>query len=200
MARQTKRRAKVKGKAPQRDRAFVASAPAHHELKNQNVHVFVDDQNLFYGITNYEGDRSYRIEFGDLMRVAAKSTETGSARAVASAYIAGVVPDDDSFWQAAKDKGFEVFRGFLGSGRRSKQDDAYLVAQLVENLYEFEGPSTIVLVAGDADYGPALEKCLAKGWRVEIAFVAHSNLISQSLSHLCHEFREFTSEQIRRLV
>ena len=179
---------------------FVASAKDHKPLANEMVHIFVDDQNLFYGITNFEGDLSYRIEFGDLLRIAATSSATGMARAVASAYIAGVVPDDDSFWQAVDDKGFKVFRGFLGSNNRSKQDDAHLIAQIVENLYEFEGPSTIVLVAGDADYGPALTKCLAKGWRVEIAFVAHGNLISQSLSHLCHEFREFTSEQIRRQI
>ena len=162
------------------------------------MHVFVDDQNLFYGIINTEQDLSYRIEFGNLLRVSSMSSVTGYAREVGSAYIAGVVPDDDSFWEAASAKGFTVHRGYLNAGGRSKQDDAYLITHIMETLYEQDGPSTIVLVAGDADYAPPLEKCIAKGWRVELAFTDSTNNISERLSHLVHEFREFTSQDIGR--
>ena len=117
---------------------------------------------------------------------------------VGSAYIAGVVPDDDSFWEAASSKGFTVHRGYLNAGGRSKQDDAYLITQIMEVLYEEVGPSTIVLVAGDADYGPPLEKCLNKGWRVELAFTESTNNISSRLSQLVHEIREFSSADIAR--
>lgn len=179
---------------------FEAKAPLHTELSNNNVHIFVDDQNLFFGIINNNRDQSYRIEFGDLMRVAAHSSETGYAREVKSAYIAGVIPDDDSFWEAAKAKGFDVHRGFLNASRRSKQDDAYLITSIMETLYEHEGPSTMVLVAGDADYVPPLQKCLKKGWRVEIAFVNQYSDISNHLSPVCHEFRSFSPVDIQRKV
>ena len=112
--------------------------------------------------------------------------------------IAGVIPDDDSFWESAKSKGFTFHRGYLSAGGRSKQDDAYLTTHIMETLYEQNGPSTIVLVAGDVDYASPLEKCLQKGWRVELAFTESTNNILDRLSHLVHEFREFTSQDIAK--
>jgi uncharacterized LabA/DUF88 family protein len=88
--------------------------------------------------------------------------------------IAGVIPDDDSFWQVAKNQGFEVRRGYLSTSNRSKQDDAYLITDIISTIYEKSGPSSIVLIAGDADYMPPLKKTVDKGWRNEIAFIGHS--------------------------
>lgn len=161
-------------------------APDHKELIDRRVHVFVDDQNLFYGITNHEKGKDFRVDFGLLLAEVCRDTE-GKVRPVASAYIAGVIPDDDSFWKAAEAKGFTVRRGYLGSGNRSKQDDAFLVAEIVETIWSQEGPATIVLVAGDADYVPALMKSLSKGWRNEVAFINRG--ISMALEPQVHEFR-----------
>ena len=172
-------------------------AKDHEELVNDRVHVFVDDQNLFWGIVN---DASYgpgfRIDFGKLLIEAAKASD-GHTRGVLSAYIAGVIPDDDSFWEAVKSQGFEVLRGFLGSKNRSKQDDAHLITELARTLYEKEGPSTIVLVAGDADYGPPLELALKKGWRIEVAFIAKG--VSSALEPFTHEFRIMAPSAIEHL-
>ena len=142
----------------------TGKAPPHHGLANDRVHVFVDDQNLFWGIVNQQYGRSFRIDFGRLLTLASKDTN-GQTRFVESAYIAGVIPDDDSFWRIAENQGFTVRRGYLGTNQRSKQDDAYLITDLTSTLYEQNGPSTIILVAGDADYVPPLEKSLSKGWR-----------------------------------
>ena len=161
-------------------------APAHGDLIDRRVHVFVDDQNLFYGITNHEKGKDFRIDFGQMLAEVCRDTE-GNVRPVASAYIAGVIPDDDSFWKAAEAKGFTVRRGYLGSGNRSKQDDAYLIAEIVETVWSQEGPATIVLVAGDADYVPALMKALARNWRTEVAFINRG--VSISLEPQVHEFR-----------
>ena len=175
-----------------------ATAEPHSPDVNEKVHIFVDDQNLFYGIVNNEKNPEYRIDFGDLMRVAAQSSNTNSARPVSSAYIAGVIPDDDTFWAAAKAKGFTVHRGFLSANGRSKQDDAYLITSILTTLYEEEGPSTIILVAGDADYVPPLIKCVEKGWRVEVAFTNEYGEVSSRLGPVCHEFRSFSSVDIQR--
>ncbi len=69
-------------------------APAHRALATPAVHVFVDDQNLFYGIRNQQGDKGYRIDFGRLLLEVARDGN-GATRGVASAYIAGVIPDDE---------------------------------------------------------------------------------------------------------
>lgn len=150
------------------------------------VHVFVDDQNLFWGIVNAGEGISYRIDFGQLLLEACKDSK-GDSRGVKSAYIAGVIPDDDTFWDIARNKGFTVRRGYLGSNRRSKQDDAYLITDMTATLYEEQGPSTIVLVAGDADYVPPLQRALEKGWRVEVAFINRG--VSGALEMVAHEFR-----------
>ncbi len=172
---------------------ITGTAPAHGDLANQMVHVFVDDQNLFYGIINEERDRSYRMDFGELLTVVSKGRD-GRPRGIRSAYIAGVIPDDDTFWQIVENQGFTVRRGFLGSANRSKQDDAYLITDMVSTLYEQEGPSTIILVAGDADYVPPLKKSLERGWRNEVAFIRRG--VSAALHPFVHDFRTISASAI----
>jgi hypothetical protein len=183
--------AKKRGLMAQR----IARAPAHGTLADPGVHVFVDDQNLFWGITNDVYGKGYRMDFGRLLLETARGPQ-GHARPVRKAYIAGVIPDDDYFWEVAKSQGFEVKRGYLGSNNRSKQDDAYLISEIVATIYEKPGPSTLVLVAGDADYMPPLEKVIAKGWRVEVAFIGHG--VSVALENVTHEFREILPTAIQR--
>jgi uncharacterized LabA/DUF88 family protein len=45
----------------------------------------------------------------------------------------------------------------------------------------------MVLVAGDADYVPPLQKALEHGWRNEVAFINRG--ISTALTPVVHEFR-----------
>ena len=163
-------------------------APAHAKLDDNLVHVFVDDQNLFWGIVNNAYGPGFRIDFGDLLVQAAKRSD-GTPRGVGSAYVAGVIPDDDSFWRIAANKGFEVRRGYLGADSRSKQDDAYLITELTRTVCKASGISTVVLVAGDGDYGPPLEAALDEGWRTELAFIS-GNHISQALTPRLHEIRQ----------
>ncbi len=164
----------------------VGRATPHKSLVNELVHVFVDDQNLFYGITNSQQQRGYRIDFGRLLLEVCRDTN-GKARGVASAYIAGVIPDDDSFWKVAELNGFTVRRGYLGSGNRSKQDDAFLISEIVETVCMQAGPSTVILVAGDADYVPPLIKSQDRGWRNEVAFIDRGLAIA--LEAYYHDFR-----------
>ena len=98
-----------------------------------------------------------------------------------------MIPDDDSFWEIAENRGFHVRRGFLGTNNRSKQDDAYLITDMVSTLYEYEGPATMVLMAGDADYVPPLKKALEKRWRTEVAFIERG--ASHALEPVVHEMR-----------
>ncbi|MHA7811958.1 MAG: NYN domain-containing protein [Phycisphaerales bacterium] len=183
-------------KAPMQ-RARKGLAKDHGELANQNVHVFVDDQNLFYGATNHYMDRSFRVDFGRLLSIASNDAKE-QTRGVLSAYIAGVIPDDDSFWNIAEKEGFIVKRGFMGQGNRSKQDDAHLITAIMETIYEQESPSTIVLVAGDADYSPPLTKAIEKGWRVEVCF--HNIGLSRALESVSHEIRSLTPSDYGLMV
>ncbi len=190
--------AKVKTRPAKRPKAFPretrgGTAPAHQPLANKLVHVFVDDQNLFWGIVNADRGIGYRFDFGRLMLAAAR-TSLDQPRGVKTAYVAGVVPDDDTFWAIAHARGWTVRRGYLGAKNRSKQDDAWLITDLMKTLYEEQGPSTIVLVAGDADYMPPLKTAIEKGWRVEVLFI--SSGLSAGLAPVAHELRKLASGEI----
>jgi uncharacterized LabA/DUF88 family protein len=176
--------------------ARTARAPAHKPLVNDDVHIFVDDQNLFWGIVNSLADKSFRLDIGLLALMAAKSS-LDNTRVIKSAYVAGVVPDDDYFWEIWKQHNFIVNRGFLGHNNRSKQDDAFLIRDMTKTICRAEGPSTIVLIAGDADYGPPLEFAVEEGWRVEVLTTGRG--ISSALEKYVHEFRTFSEDSIRRM-
>ena len=169
-------------------------AESHGDLANEDVHIFVDDQNLFWGIVNRKYGSEFRIDFGRLLMVACRNSG-GNSRFVRSAYIAGVIPGDDSFWDIARNQGFTVRRGCLAPNGRSKQDDAHLTTEIISTVYEQEGPSTLVLVSGDADYVPPLKKSIDKGWRNEIVFIDRG--ISMNLESVVHEIRTISLYSIQ---
>lgn len=174
---------------------MIGGAADHKPLVNNKVHIFVDDQNLFYGITNGDFGPDFRIDFGALTLFTARD-EHNKPRPVDTAFMAGVIPDDDTFWDAAAAQGWDIERGYHGAGGKSKQDDNFVVAELVEVLLTKEGPSTIVLVAGDGDYGPALKKAEKYGWRVEIAFIKQGR--SKALDPYVHLWRTLNPLDIQR--
>jgi len=183
--------------APPKQGKFKLSAPkapAHKPLVNNNVHVFVDDQNLFWGIVNSGAGKGFRLDIGMLTLAACKDSN-GKARFIESAYVAGVIPDDDYFWEIWKQHNFTVNRGFLGTNNRSKQDDAYLIRDMTITICRSPGPSTIVLIAGDADYGPPLQFAIQEGWRVELFTTGRG--VSSALEKYVHEFRIINEEEIK---
>ena len=194
MARR-KKKAASKARPKQGDVTLrTGRATAHGRLGNDLVHVFVDDQNLFWGIVNDDYGPGFRIDFGRLLLASAEGSD-GKTRGVAGAYIAGVIPDDDSFWSIAENRGFTVRRGYLGKNSRSKQDDAYLIVDMARTICEEQGPSTIVLVAGDADYVPPLKLAIERNWRAEVAFIDRG--ISSSLEQYTHEIRLISPSHIQ---
>lgn len=65
----------------------------------------------------------------------------------------------------------------------------------METIYEQESPSTIVLIAGDADYIPPLDKALKKGWRIEIFFIDRGMAVN--LENYVHIFRSLNHAAIQ---
>ena len=72
-----------------------------------------------------------------------------------------------------------------------------MITDLTATLYEQDGPSSIVLVAGDADYVPPLERAIARGWRTEVAFIDRG--VSEALEPVVHEFRTISPHVIEYL-
>ena len=83
---------KVKARPAQKGMKVIApvvrtgTAPAHQLLANNLVHVFVDDQNLFYGIVNNQRGPGYRFDFGRLLLKASRDAQD-VPRGVGTAYV-----------------------------------------------------------------------------------------------------------------
>ena len=167
----------------------------HAALVNNLVHIFVDDQNIWIEAGKKSPWSDYRIDFGELLNIVSQD-ENKKMRPVRQAMIAGTIPPDDSFWDVARDQGFTVKLGYRGFHGKSKQDDHHITADIVETVCEQPGPSTIVLVAGDGDYGPALEKVLARGWCIEVCYVEGS--LSPAVKGRAHRLVKLNPADIGR--
>lgn len=68
-----------------------------------------------------------------------------------------------------------------------KKIDTDIVATMVADSYELADPSSdeITLVAGDADYVPAVERLKARGFKVYVVFWGHA---SRELKQAASEF------------
>ena len=117
-------------------------------------------------------DNDWKIDFGKLFQFAG-----GERAEVKHAVLFGSrPPPNDSLWEAAKRKGFEVVvydRNVVG---KEKKIDTDVVATMMEDSYERVDPATdeMTLVAGDADYVPAIEKLKRRKIKVHVVFWGHA--------------------------
>jgi uncharacterized LabA/DUF88 family protein len=118
-------------------------------------------------------DTSWRLDFGKLFEFAG-----GERAEVKRAVLFGSRPPaNDSLWDAAKRKGFEVIVYDRNVKNREKKIDTDIVATMMEDSYEIVDPKSdeMTLVAGDADYVPAIEKLRKRGIAVHAVFWAHAS-------------------------
>lgn len=128
--------------------------------------------NVWSAQTNRICDTDWRLDFGRLFQFA------GGERAdVKRAVLFGSrPPPNDSVWDAAKRKGFEVVVYDRNVKNREKKIDTDIVATMMEDSYELLDVKNdeMTLVAGDADYVPAIEKLKKRGISVHVVFWAHA--------------------------
>jgi len=119
-------------------------------------------------------DRSYKLDFGRLLEFAG-----GEKSQIGRAVLYGSrPPPNDSVWNAAKRKGFEVVvhDRSLWTGKE-KKIDTNVVTDIVTDSFDKMKPATdeITLVAGDADYVPMVESLRKRGFRVDACFWEHAS-------------------------
>lgn len=114
----------------------------------------------------------YRIDFGRLFEFAG-----GERHEVARAVLYGSRPPaNDSLWDAAKRKGFEVVVHDRSLANKEKKIDTQITADMMEDSYERMKPrqDEITIVAGDKDYVPPIEKLRKRGFTVDVIFWEHA--------------------------
>lgn len=118
-------------------------------------------------------DYSFKIDFGRLFQFAG-----GTGDEVGRAVLFGSrPPPNDSLWASAKAKGFEVVVFDRNLKGKEKKVDTAIVAELVSDSFLRMNPKLdeITLVAGDADYVPAMEKLRQRGFTFHVVFWGHAS-------------------------
>lgn len=126
-------------------------------------------------------DLGYRVELGKLRYFAG---EDNIGRAVV---FGSRPPANDALWEVARRKGFEVIVEDRNVRNREKKVDTGIVSHMTKDAYTRidRTKDTIILLAGDGDFVPAVENLIADGFRVEVMFWNHA---SRELKDCCSEF------------
>jgi len=133
-------------------------------------------------------DTSYRLDFGKLIQITC-----GFQASVNKAKLYGSrPPTHDTVWDMAKEKGFELIifdKSYYG---KEKKVDSTIVMNMTEDVLINLDPKTdqIVLIAGDADFIPVVQRAKQKGFSVKVAFWNHA---SHELKQEASEFQNLDS-------
>ncbi len=133
-------------------------------------------------IQNKNCDYDWKIDFGKLFQFVA-----GDKSDVKRAALFGSrPPKNDSLWNIARDRGFEVIVHGRNVVNREKKVDAEIVTQIMADSYtKYEKGDEFVLVAGDGDYIPTVEHLVEREIKFIVIFWNHAN---RELKKACSEF------------
>ena len=140
------------------------------------IWIYVDDSNIWISAKKLAAtvkklktkeDHRVRIDVGRLADVVART------RPIAQGFLYGSEPPPvDTVWEKIKDRGWEVYRKKRSTVTgKEKGVDGQMVADITERACDTppEKRTTIVIISGDADVKPAIDKVLKHaGWKVEV--------------------------------
>ncbi|MEN4472854.1 NYN domain-containing protein [Mycolicibacterium cosmeticum] len=153
------------------------------------LYVYVDNSNLWIegmrvsavrngfatdmddALARHITDNNWHYDFGKLYQAICPSTEAIGR----SSLFGSRPPANDSLWQLARDKGFEVFTFDRNIANKEKQVDVAIATQMMADSYEhMTSGDKVVLVSGDRDYIPTISNLAARGFPTVVAFWEHA--------------------------
>ncbi len=119
-------------------------------------------------------DSDYTMSFGRLHEFVAGIDKSQIARAM---LFGSRPPPNDSIWNYAKSAGFELVLEDRNVANKEKKIDTGIVSAMSRDAYKKADPSndTMVLVAGDGDFVPAVRQLVEDGFQVEVVFWDHAS-------------------------
>lgn len=162
----------------------------------QRVGVYIDVQNMYYSAKNLY---NAKVNFATILKAV-----VGKRRLVrANAYVIKAdIEEQDKFFNALKDMGFEVrskdLQIFFGGAKKGDWD----VGIAVDMIEQAPKLDTLILVSGDGDFQPLLQHLRrAVGCRVEVAAFGKSasrKLVEEADSFLDFDNRKFLITEYKR--
>ena len=140
--------------------------------------------NIYDAMNNRILDFNYNISFGRLHEFVAGKDQSQIARAV---LFGSRPPPNDSIWKYAEKAGFKLVLEDRNVANKEKKIDTGIVSAMVKDAYKnmSQAKDTIVLVAGDADFVPAVRDLVEDSFRVEVVFWDH---VARELKETCTQF------------
>lgn len=159
----------------------------NRRVKINGLHFFIDNSNIFIEAQRVARTQFFyddelvlrlRISYGSLLDVVRQGRSLKETVLVGSR-----PPDNDALWEKLKNLNVEprIFdRSFYT--RKEKRVDAELINAIRDTLEDNSAPGTVAIVAGDQDYVTTLERCIKRGWEVEIYFWEQASRSLKNLS------------------
>lgn len=150
-----------------------------HNLYLDNSNVFIEGQRVFAARHDPKKkltktlDKQYRLDFGKVIEIACGfNSSLGKLM-----FYGSEPPPTDGVWKAAKQHGFnnKIFQ--RSKHNKEKMVDTQLTVDIMKDIYTELDPKTdkLIIVAGDADYVPAIRAARERGFFVKVAFWAHAS-------------------------
>lgn len=154
---------------------------------NQRIGIFIDVQNMYYSAKNLHNSK---VDFRAILKDAKANRKL--IRAIAYV-IKADVKDEESFYEALEDMGFEVrskeLQVFYGGAKKGDWDVgiAMDVMRLAPKL------DTIILVSGDGDFSDLLKHAKSLGCRTEV--IGFGKATSHKLIEACESFIDLDKDK-----
>jgi uncharacterized LabA/DUF88 family protein len=116
-------------------------------------------------------DQTWTYDFGKLYElVCPEEQQIGR-----SSLFGSRPPENDTIWELARAKGFEVFLFARNAANKEKQVDVGIATQIMEDSFLYMRPGDqLLLVSGDRDYLPTIESLAKRGFPTRVAFWEHA--------------------------
>lgn len=114
-------------------------------------------------------DNEFKVDFGRVLEIA------NNAPIKVARFYGSRPPEADSVWQVAKNAGFRLTILDRNIRNKEKGVDASMIADIMTDMYEIAKEGDIfILITGDADYVPVIQKLKAKNFEVHVLFWEHA--------------------------
>ncbi len=168
-----------------------------HNLYLDNSNVFIEGQRVLAarkgrGRLTTDLDKDYRLDFGKLIEIVCGfKADLGKLM-----FYGSEPPPTDSVWKAAKQYGFKNKIFQRSKHNKEKMVDTQLTVDLMKDIYTELDPTTdrIIIVAGDADYVPAIQAARDRGFHVKVAFWSHASAAIKKAASEFHSLNGHLSD------
>ncbi|CAB4388262.1 unnamed protein product [Rhizophagus irregularis] len=157
----------------EQEKNYLKEKLAQSELPGtaESVYIFIDNSKLYIQgkkkVAECEPlyENMVQIDYGKLVEMGQNKRHMGANPVIVGSHP----PPEDTLWNSLRRLGYNVTvydQNFLNE---KKEVNLEMVRNILRTVYR-NVPGTVILFAGDGEYGPAIREALDNNWTIEIWF------------------------------